>query len=330
MNRQPSSRFETISIIVPVFNGGENFLTCLDALRHTQPPPQEILVVDDGSTDGSAQHAREMGARVFCTAAPASGPAVARNLGAQHARGTILFFVDADVAAAPDVCAKLLEAFAAPNVAAVFGSYDDAPAAPNFAAQYKNLAHHYTHQTARVESHSFWAGCGALRAEIFSSIGGFKTSFTRPCIEDIELGYRLTRAGYHIQLRRDLQVKHLKAWTLRTMIYSDIFDRALPWTRLIKAEHEIPRDLNLQSSNRISAALCWLLLGTFFFALFQSWAWLAAFGLVVALLLLNCGLYRFLWRKRGFYFTLRALPLHWLYYLYSSAAFAYVWFLEPA
>lgn len=320
----------TISIIVPVYNGGEMFVECVRALQAIEPAPLEILVVDDGSRDDTLRHARHAKVCVLHTPKPQSGPAVARNLGAEKARGEILFFVDADVAVPPDICARLTNAFADADIAALFGSYDDAPAGTAFASQYKNLLHHYTHQHSRVESNSFWAGCGAMRADIFRALGGFKTSFTRPCIEDIELGYRVTRAGHKIHLRKEVQVKHLKNWSLRTMLYTDIFDRALPWTRLLKYEHDIPRDLNLQTAHRVSAGLTWLLLGACIGALFWSWLWFAVSAIVLVLLALNVDLYRFFWRERGVWFALRAIPLHWLYYLYSSTAFAYVWFLEPA
>lgn len=324
----PQAESPTISVIVPVYNGGENFRQCLAALCAAQPGPLELLVVDDGSQDGSGDAARARGAQVLQTSRPASGPALARNLGARHARGAILFFVDADVAVPPDVFARLTSAFADPALDALFGSYDDAPAAPSFPAQYKNLMHHYTHQSARVESNSFWAGCGAIRAAVFAAVGGFKTTFTRPSVEDIELGYRLARAGHKVQLRRELQVKHLKAWTYASMLKSDIFDRALPWSRLLKTERAIPPDLNLRPAHRLSAALCWLLLLAVPAALWQSWLWLAVALILILLLVLNADLYLFFLRKRGVLFVLRAIPLHWLYYLYSSAALLYVWVFE--
>ncbi len=317
-----------ISVIVPVYNGGQDFRHCLAALHAAAPQPLEIIVVDDGSTDESAAIARENGACVIKSLTSRGGPAAARNLGATKARGNILFFVDSDVAIAPDSCAILEQVFQDPTLSAVFGSYDVAPAAPTFPAQYKNLMHHYTHQTAKVESHSFWAGCGAIRAELFRECGGFKTTFKRPSIEDIELGNRLARSGHKIHLLKSLQAKHLKAWTLGSMLHSDIFDRALPWTRLLKSEGKIPSDLNLKTSNRISAVLCWLLLPTLVAALLLPTLWFALLVLVLILVVLNAELYQFFYRERGLWFMLRAIPLHWLYYMYSSAAFAYVWFVE--
>jgi hypothetical protein len=159
-------------------------------------------------------------------------------------------------------------------------------------------------------------------------VGGFGSEFTRPSIEDIELGYRLLGAGYRIRLEKSLEVKHLKRWTLRSMLSSDIFDRALPWTRLLKRRTEIPEDLNLTRAARISAGLCWLLLVTIPVALLWPWAWLLLALEAVALLALNARLYRYLLEKRGPLFMLGAIPLHWLYYLYSSAVFVFVWFFE--
>lgn len=317
-----------ISIIVPVYNGGTDFRRCLAAVGTANPPALEILVVDDGSTDDSAASAREFGACVIQTPVPRGGPAIARNLGAARARGNILLFVDSDVVLKPDACVRLKQAFSDPQLAACFGSYDDTPAAAAFPAQYKNLLHHYTHQHAREDSANFWAGCGAIRADVFRSIGGFKTTFTRPCVEDIELGYRLARSGLKIRLDKGLQVTHLKAWTLGSMIRSDFFDRALPWTRLLKQTREIPADLNLGTANRVSAALCWLLLLVLLGALLYPLALFVVPVIVITLLGLNADLYRFFLRERGFFFMLGAVPLHWLYYLYSSAAFGYVWFLE--
>ncbi len=299
-------------------------MRALDALAALAPAPGEILVVDDGSTDSSAQAARARGFSVICTDQPRRGPAHARNLGAAHARGEILFFVDADVLVYPDALARLGAVFADPNVAALYGSYDDAPADPGFLSQYKNLLHHYVHQTSREQATSFWAGCGAVRSVAFCRVGGFATASTRPSIEDIELGYRLRREGMQIRLVKDLYVKHLKRWSWASLLTSDIRDRALPWAELLVRTRELPADLNLQPAHRLSAVLCWVLLALGVGGVFLPSLWLAAALVVLALLALNRDLYRFFYVRRGLWFTLRAIPLHWFYYLYSSAVFGWV------
>ena len=92
---------DRVSLLVPVYNGGANWARALEALAALEPAPYEIIVIDDGSTDDSKQLAQVRGFTVAETAAPRSGPAIARNLGAERARGEILFFVDADVLVPP-------------------------------------------------------------------------------------------------------------------------------------------------------------------------------------------------------------------------------------
>src|ERR1700690_276112 len=101
----------TLSLIIPVRNGGQAFQRCLAAVSASAVPPLEFFVIDDGSTDSSAQWAAEAGATVLHTTRPGSGPAVARNLAAGHATGDILYFVDADVEIRPDTLAHVQQAF---------------------------------------------------------------------------------------------------------------------------------------------------------------------------------------------------------------------------
>jgi glycosyltransferase involved in cell wall biosynthesis len=314
---------EQVTLIVPVCNGGRNFARCLEALAGLSPQPGEIIVVDDGSKDGSLELARRSGNCVLQTGRPHGGPAVARNLAAAQARGMILFFVDADVRLAPDAVARVLAGFRAePELAALYGSYDESPAAQNFVSQYKNLLHHFVHQESAPESTSFWAGCGAIRRDVFQIVGGFSAAYRRASIEDIELGYRLRKAGYRTRLLKSLQASHLKHWTLRALLASDVRDRALPWTQLIMREREMHADLNLKRTHRASALCVCLGLCALAVAPFFPPATALAAVCAAGLLVLNGRLYAFFAAQRGVPFALAAIPLHWFYYLYSSLAFA--------
>ena len=162
-----------ISVIVPVYNGGTNLRLCLDALLASTHLPCELIVVDDASTDESNRTASDAGAKVL-RLARRCGPAAARNYGAQRASGDIILFVDADVLVKPESVERVAAAFRGnPDLAALFGSYDDAPAAENFLSQYKNLFHHYVHQQSNRRASTFWAGCGAVRRDVFLCVGGF-------------------------------------------------------------------------------------------------------------------------------------------------------------
>jgi glycosyltransferase involved in cell wall biosynthesis len=324
MNSQTSASSPplTISVIVPVKNGGAGFKKCLSALTQAMSPSNELIVVGDGDTDGSSHVAEEFGAKVLKI--PVSqGPARARNLGANLAQGDVLFFIDADVVPSPSAIRQVEAAFREDSqLAALFGSYDEDPAETNFLSQYKNLSHHYIHQISKEEASTFWAGCGAIRRHIFLQFGGFNESYKKPCIEDIELGYRLKQAGYRIRLSKALQVKHLKRWGIISMTKSDFFDRALPWTELILRDRQFVNDLNLRLSSRLSVILTYGLLLTLIGGFWWPGLFAISCVLILSLLTLNEPIYRFFLKKRGLWFMIRALPWHWFYYFYSGLAFA--------
>jgi GT2 family glycosyltransferase len=311
-----------ISVIIPVYNGGASFYRCLSRLAEAVPQPTEIIVVADGDTDGSSELAKEFGARVFRL--PVSqGPAKARNIGARAAKGDILFFVDADVEIVPDTIDQVGKIFDSdPDLAALIGSYDDKPGATNFLSQYRNLFHHYTHQTACEDASTFWGACGAIRRDVFLQMGGFDEGYRYPSVEDIELGYRLKKAGYKIRLCKTVQVKHLKRWGAVSMLKADFFYRALPWTDLIMRDRNPMNDLNLKWESRISVMLAY---GVAIAGMISAWWWgsgAIAILLALSLLALNAPVYRFFYYKRGKKFALKTIPWHWLYYLYSGLAFA--------
>jgi glycosyltransferase involved in cell wall biosynthesis len=321
---KPSSAEPQISVIVPVYNGESTLPACLEALTQSRSVSFELIVVDDGSTDSTPTIASSFGARVVNSNFPRSGPGQARNVGAGFANAPILCFIDADVVVQPDTLSRFMSLFENDlALSAAFGSYDAKPSHPSFLSQYRNLLHHFVHQTGQEAASTFWAGCGAIRREAFTSLGGFEPLYDRPCIEDIALGYRLRAAGRPIRLAKDIQVKHLKRWTLKGMVRTDIYDRALPWTALIVRTKTLPNDLNLNSSSRTSAVSVFALAGSLMLAWWAPALWAVALVSLALLVTLNRQLYRFFLRERGPWFMLRVLPVHWLYYAYSSLAFAF-------
>lgn len=64
-----------------------------------------------------------------------------------------------------------------------------------------------------------------------------------------ELGYRLKMAGFRIRIEKSLQVKHFKRWSVRSMLKTDLFDRAIPWTVLILSSKGFISDLNANTSS---------------------------------------------------------------------------------
>ncbi len=314
-----------ISIIVPVYNNAKDLHECLSALRTSCFPGCEIIVVDDASTDGSSSVAAREGVRVL-RLTKNSGVSAARNYGARHAEGDILFFVDADVVVAPGSVNRIAKAFKEhPDLAAVFGSYDARPRAKGVVSQYRNLLHHFVHQNGNPEASTFWGGCGAVRRSVFEEIGGFdEKRFRGPSIEDIEFGYRLRQAGLRILLDKGLQGTHLKRWNLRSVVRTDITRRAIPWSRLILESRKLPDDLNLKWGQRLSVALVGLAIVFLLLAPFRFEMLAFSATALLAVTFLNRELYAFFFQQRGFPFAATCIPLHFLYYLCSGLSYMYV------
>jgi GT2 family glycosyltransferase len=315
----------SISIVVPVYNGGDDLLECLSALERGTSADTEILVVDDASTDDAPLRAAARRVRVLTRTAN-GGPGAARNDGARVARGDILFFVDADVVVAADAVDRVRAAFAAdPELAAAFGSYDARPRDPGVISRYWNLRHHFVHQHGHTQASTFWAGCGAVRRTVFEAMGGFDVArFPRPSIEDVELGYRLRAAGYRILLDKQLQGTHLKRWTLGSVLRTDITQRAVPWARLVLENGAILDDLNLKRGQRLSAMLVPLAGACLALAGLRLWFLGLAAGALLAILLINRQFYGFLRKQQGLRFLVACVPLHLLYYFYSAVTYSLV------
>jgi len=316
-----------ISVIMPVYNGQDFIDKSLPPLQKMLERGEvgEIIVVDDSSTDDTASIAAGMGARVIPSGGRL-GPGAARNQAAQQATGDTLWFVDADVVAHDDAAAYLVDGFSEAGIVAVFGSYDDRPAARNFLSQYKNLVHHYYHHRGRKEATTFWSGCGAVRKDAFLQAGGFDIErYTRPSIEDIELGYRLREAGGRILLIPEFQSTHLKEWHFINLIHTEVFCRAIPWSRLMFEQPETGSDLNVSSAERMRAGLA----GLVFIGLVIAMAGLIPWWTVAILLggaaAMNTGLLSLFYQRKGFAFAVMGFLFHQLYYLYSSAAYVYCW-----
>jgi hypothetical protein len=186
-----------------------------------------------------------------------------------------------------------------------------------------------------------------VRRTAFEAVGGFDERPVRRFIEDIELGYRLRQGGHRIRLDKEIQATHLKRWTLRSVLRTDLLYRAIPWARLMRERESTPADLNLTGGQRLSVALAGVallgvaLLGAALAGVMLTGGAAPSLSLVrdlVAMTLaalfgvvgLNRELYGFFRRERGLAFTLACVPLHLLYFLCSGVGFIFGWLTSSA
>jgi len=330
-NSKPSldTRTPRLSVIVPVRDGADFLAESLPALRASDLPPEvwELVVVDDASTDRSAEVAGRYADAVVRLTHP-QGPALARNRGAERARGDILVFIDADVCIHRDALRRFNEIFTRePDVAAAFGAYDTAPRAPGLVSQYRNLLHHRVHAESPGDAETFWAGCGAIRREAFAEAGEFDETMRQ--LEDIELGYRARALGHRIVLRPEIQGTHLKRWTIGSMITTDLFGRGVTWMCLHLEQRRggRPGTLNLRPAEKLYTLLTGLAAAAIgIAAVRREPAWLLASAACLLVVLVgNVPLLRWFGRERGLWFALGVMPLRLLYYALNAIATPIGW-----
>jgi GT2 family glycosyltransferase len=285
-----------LTVVVPATDAPPTLGRCLAAVDRADDGPDEVIVIE-GPAHLSA--------------------AAARNAGVARAHGDVIVFVDSDVEVSRDVFTRIRAAFAsAPDLTAVFGSYDDAPAAPGRISAFRNLLHHHVHQRGAGPAETFWTGLGAVRRSSFLAVGGFDHHrFPHPSVEDIDLGDRLSRRGDRIVLDPAIQGTHLKRWTLRSMLWTDLMRRGVPWVALQVRNRRASAALNCGWRCRASAITC---------AAFVSAALLGHLALLGvtagAFVLLNASFYRLLSRRRGAFDAVLGIGLHGLHYLVATVA----------
>ena len=285
----------SLTAVVPATNDPSALARCRDAIDAAVSPPEQTVVV---------------------TGPSAYGPAAARNAGSRVATGDVLVFVDADVLVHPDSFARIRAAFASdPELTAVFGSYDDDPEDRGIVSGFRNLLHHHVHQASPGPAGSFWTGLGAVRRDAFWRVGGFDSERFEERMEDIEFGSRLSAAGGRIRLDPTLLCTHLKRWTLRDMVHTDIVKRGVPWTRLVLAQRAAPTALNLGWRHRLSASST---LAAILFALLRRPR--RAASSVGALVTLNMSFYTLLWRRRGAAHAAAGVGLHAVHHVCGVVA----------
>ena len=203
----------TISVVIPVYNGAATLGACLKALigSDTGDDALEVIVVDDGSSDGSADLAEGLGVRVLRLERN-SGPATARNRGAAASSGDVVVFLDADMQVKQGTISALAERVNDPSIGAVFCPYDPTTKYAHKFATFVNLLYCFWFSNHPVNSNVLVGSAMAMRREVFEA-NRFDECFSRASVEDIELGWALLSRGLGIMLAKDLPVSNIDEMT---------------------------------------------------------------------------------------------------------------------
>lgn len=298
-----------VSAIVPNYNHAPSLPLTLPALTAQTYTPMEILFVDDGSTDGSADLARTAGVTVLTTAHN-MGPAAARNLGAAHARGEILLFVDSDVELPADTVATAVEVLAAdPHAGAVCGTLDEVPLVRDSLVQECRClqAHYWRISSLGDVSFLFTAVC-AMPARVFAETGPFNERLRQT--EEVEYGERLS-AHRPIRLTSAIHGRHRdddRLWPMLRKVFHRCRLRIPLYARRRRAAQ------GFETAARVWASAFALLsaLAIPLPLLFGPVAAAVPVALFTAFLGCDHGMYRFVLGRRGPALLLAFIGLQWL------------------
>lgn len=195
-----------ISVIIPAYNAEKTLPECLAALLSQTHVPDEIIVVDDGSTDETAKVAQNYPARLIQQLN--QGPASARNAGIRSAEGDILLFTDADCTPEAHWVERMVQPLCDPQIDCVKGTYRTHQTNP--AARLVQCEFEERYQLlAKFKFIDFVDGhAAAFRKNVLLEAGGFDPAFPRANNEDVDLSYRLAASGKRMLFAPDAFVYH--------------------------------------------------------------------------------------------------------------------------
>ncbi|WP_157248205.1 glycosyltransferase family 2 protein [Nonomuraea typhae] len=305
-----------VSVIVPNYNYAASLEVCLRAIQAQTYPDLEVLVVDDASTDDSVAVAEALGVRVL--ALPRNGGCGrARNVGAAHTGGDILFYVDSDLAMAPDAVARAVAVLRAePGLGAVCGLEDPEPLLHDtLVAQYRGLQYHYWSASGEGDVTVLFPAMLAIPRAVYDEVGPFNEGLMQT--EEVDYAYRLSRR-HRIRLTGAVRGRHDHDHALGPLLRK-LFHRARLRVPLYAKAREFATGFE-------TAARAWSSLAAL--AVLPSLAltpllgplWLAAPGaLFAASLAGDRGMYGFVRRRRGVAFLGYFAAVHFLVNVTISA-----------
>jgi len=190
------------SVIVSTFNRAHLLPQTLDSVLAQTLTDYEIIVVDDGSTDGTRAYLKSLGSRVTCLFQPNQGPGAARNLGAGQANGEYCAFLDSDDVWFPwtlKCFAELIKRYEHPAILtarrADFSQESDLGAVKETALKAEAFSDYFA-----SHRHDYFVGAGmsVLRREEFLSSRGYSTQISNS--EDHDVAFRMGEARGFVQI----------------------------------------------------------------------------------------------------------------------------------
>jgi GT2 family glycosyltransferase len=308
-----------LSVIIPNYNGSAFVDSCLKALFSARHQPFEVIVVDDCSTDNSAEIINNFPCRLI-RFERRRGASKARNTGAKNSRGDALFFIDVDCVVQDDTILHALNAFDTNRACIIGGSYTPIAFDDTFFSTFQSIFINYS-ELRTVEPDYIAGHAMVIGRDVFEKSGGFPEDFA-PIIEDVEFSHRLRRSGQRLIMDSSILVRHIFNYDLRKSL-SNAFRKAKYWTAYSMGNRDLMADSGTASVELKFTVFCSSLVWFFFLCLIVSPEpfFLVCMIIVFAFnLAVNRSLIRAFFREKGNVFGIKATLYYSLVYPLSVAA----------
>lgn len=204
-----------VTVIIPCYNGEKFVAKCIESILNQTKAPNEILVIDDGSTDNSASIIEKYNVRLIKHETN-KGLAEARNTGMKNASSDILIFVDADTIADPKLIESLLEGYTNENVAGVGGQGIESSIQNMYDLWRKLHASQSSGDKVIKNTQLLWGLCSSFKRNVLIKLGGFDP-FYETNGEDMDISIRIRKKGYRLAYMPNARVYHQRTDNFKTL-----------------------------------------------------------------------------------------------------------------
>jgi len=309
-----------VSVIIPVYNDSKNLKKCLESIFISKCKNFEVIVSDDGSSDNSYEVATQFPYKII-RLMKNKGAATARNIGAKHATGDILYFVDSDTVQGEDTIENIIRHYEEnKNIDIICGYWAKDSLKKGAFPEFIGLKHFYlmilakmrnknNHSCSIINPSSF-----AIKKSVFEEIGGFNQKYHSSVGEDYELSQRISEKGYNVYSFKDMCIKHHFKEIIPT--FRLIFQRTSVWITLFIKKKRFEKWGNATKSEAVTTMVVFFATLSFILGFISIYYLFLSCLLLVVLSLRNFAFYFvFIPKEKGATFIFPAILFDYLLYL---------------
>ncbi len=307
-----------LSIVIPVYNAQKYLERSLASIYMSSFKDFEVIIVNDGSTDNTAEIINNFPINTLINFNTNKGLAAARNEGANKATGEIILFIDSDIVLKGDTLSKISAHFQDDQCQCVIGLYSKTHPNPDVFSNYKNMWIRFTYLTSPEYVNWFFTAIGAIRKDVWDKSGYFDPKFNiKTGGSDIDFGFRLYSQGIKILLDKNIDVIHLKKFNLVSLVKND-FLRSFGYIKLALNYNQSLADIaksgiaNAQNSFAISTILAGIISGIIILCPFSIWFVFMSVFFIFLYVKLNYPFYKYTIKELSFWKTILFIPVMFL------------------